>query len=321
MSGSLSDAEIEASRWIARLEAEDVSLEDHKRFRAWLAKSPTNRTAYEGLARTWDKLDALAYLDAPPPIAAAAPGHSRRWLLLGGAGAVAAAAAGVLAVPLITGDANATPYTTGVGERRSFALADGSTAELNADSALRVTMTARERRARLTKGEALFEVAHDAARPFIVTTVFGDVRAPGASFLVKLGTQSARVTVLTGSVEATRADASSSPGALVAAANEEIVLGTSGAETTPLDADAVTRRLSWRSGMIAFDGDTLADAALEIERQTGVRFAFSDPSIADLRVGGYISATDVEAFTALLESNLGLVAKRRGQTILLERRP
>lgn len=315
MSGSLSDAEIEASRWIARLEAEDVSLEDHRRFRTWLAKSPDNRPAYEGMARTWDNLDALAYLEAPPPVAAA---RSRRWLLLGGAGAVAAAAAaGVVFVPLLAGDANATPYVTGVGERRSFELADGSSAELNADSALRVSMSARMRRAHLTRGEALFEVAHDDARPFVVRTAFGELRAPGASFLVKLGTQSARVTVFDGSVEATPKDDPSPPQAL--SANQEIVLGASSAEVTPIATEAVTRRLAWRSGMLAFDGDTLADAALEIERQTGVRFQFGDPSIAQLRIGGYISATDVDAFVELVETNLGLTATREGREVVLSR--
>jgi ferric-dicitrate binding protein FerR (iron transport regulator) len=102
MSGSLRAAEIEASRWIARLEAEDVSLKDHQRFRVWLAKSPGNRIAYEALARTWDKLDALAYLDAPPPAAATRASRpsrpSRRLLLLGGGGAVAAAATAAVAV-------------------------------------------------------------------------------------------------------------------------------------------------------------------------------------------------------------------------------
>ena len=315
MSGSLSDAELEASRWIARLEAEDVSLQDHQRFRVWLAKSPGNRVAYEGLARTWDKLDALAYLEAAPPTAP--PRLSRRWILFGGAGAVAAAAAGIVVVPVLVEDANATPYTTRVGERRSFDLADGSTAELNADSVLRVTMSARERRAHLTRGEVLFNVAHDAARPFLVKTKFGEVRAQGTSFLVKLGADSARVTVLAGALQAARPNAPPSTAAVTAGANEEIILGASAPGTTPIAAQTLTRRLAWRSGMLAFDGDTLADAALEIERQTGVHFEFADPTTANLRIGGYISATDVDAFVALIEGNLGLRVTRRGNTALV----
>jgi transmembrane sensor len=225
----------------------------------------------------------------------------------------------VAAIPLLAEDANTTRYATGVGQRRVFDLADGSTAELNADSALRVTMTARERRAHLTRGEALFNVAHDDPRPFKVKTPFGDLRAPGASFLVKLRTRSARITVLSGSIEATQKDRPSPAAALVAAANEEIVLAAAAAETAPIAAEAMTRRLAWRSGMLAFDGDRLADAALEIERQTGVRFQFADPEIGDLRVGGYISATDVDAFVALLETNLDLRARREGQSIILSR--
>jgi transmembrane sensor len=180
-------------------------------------------------------------------------------------------------------------------------------------------MSERERRAHLTQGEVLFEVAQDAARPFIVKTAFGDLRAQGTSFLVKLGRASARVTVLAGAVEATREDAPASAPAVVASANEEIVLGAEVAETAPIASEALTRRLAWRSGMLAFDGDTLADAALEIERQTGVHFAFADPEIASLRIGGYISATDVDAFVELVETNLGLRATRQGRDVVLRR--
>ncbi len=314
MKRSLSDAERDASRWIARLEAHDVTLRDHQRFRAWLARSPENRLAYEGLARTWDKLDALRFIT--PNADTPSQPQSRRWLLLGGA-AAAAAVTGVAIFSSIEA-ASATPYATRVGERKSVTFADGSTAELNADSALRVSISAAKRRVRLIQGEVLFTVRPDAERPFVVETSFGELRVHGTTFLVKLGVASARATVFQGVVEGVRDGGFfSAPASASAAANQELVLDRTRIAQTAVAPQALAHRLSWREGMLAFDGDTLADAALEIERQTGVRFQFADPEIAAMRVGGYISAVDVDAFIELVETDLHLHAQRQSPSAIL----
>lgn len=319
MSGSLSDAERQASRWIARLEADDVSLADHKRFRAWLARSSENRSAYEDVARTWDKLDLLKFLE--PAEVPEAPPRSRRWLLLSGAvgvGVIATAAGFV--IPAAIEDASATPYATRIGERKNVVLGDGSSAELNADTLLRVWLSPSVRRVRLSKGEALFDVHADLSRPFVVETAFGEVRASGTRFLVKLGAQSARATVFQGAVSGVR------PGGLFtrsvtasAGAHTEIILGREGLSSTTLAPEILAHRLAWREGMLAFDGETLADAALELERQTGVRFAFADADAANLRVGGYIHAADLNAFVELVRLDLGLHAHRDGDIVTISR--
>ena len=71
---------------------------------------------------------------------------------------------------------------------------------------------------------------------------------------------------------------------------------------------------------MAFDGETLREAALEIERQTGVHFEFAEASIGDLRIGGYISATDVAGFSRLMEDKLGLKIERDPSGIMRVRK-
>jgi transmembrane sensor len=189
---------------------------------------------------------------------------------------------------------------------------------------MRVALSEHERRVYLDQGEALFDVRHDAERPFIVETSFGDVRARGTAFLVKIGAESARATVIRGVVEG-----SPHPGPLaalshrqpvIAEASQEISFQRSGIESAPLPAQTLQRRLAWREGMLAFDGETLRDAAMEIERQTGVHFEFAEPSIGDLRIGGYISATDVGGFGQLIEENLHLKAERQTSGVMRVRR-
>ena len=308
MNGSRSDAEIEAGRWIARLEAEDVTLDDHDRFRAWLAVSPENQAAYQDMSRTWDKLDRLppTGLERPAPRS-----RNRRTLLLAGAGVAALAAAGVILAPaLLRGEG--VRYRTGVGQRSSITLPDGSEVELNAMSDLRVRLSEGQRYARLTDGEALFDVRPDANRPFVVETPFGELRVLGTSFVVRIGPAGARASVISGRVEAAPARTiGAEMETIIAGAGEEIALTRDAVETMPLPQPALERRLAWRSGMLAFDGETLAEAAFEVERQTGVRFEFASAELAEMRVGGYINATDVDAFADLITNNLGLEVDRR----------
>lgn len=303
----LTDAELEASRWIARLEASDVTLEDHQRFRAWLDAAPENRAAHEAVSRSWDKLDGLKLLGpevASDVSAALAKSPSRRRLLLaGGAGAgiVAASAIGLwIATPATT---FAATYNTPVGGRERATLQDGSEIELNALTSVAAAYTERARIVTLQRGEALFTVVTD-QRPFRINTEFGPINAasPGA-YLVKALDGVVRVSVISGSIETRSVD---SP--LVA--GNEARLHNGGARLEPLPSENAARRLAWRDHMLAFDGETLAEAAADVEAQTGVRFRFASAAIADLRVGGYIDGRDAEAFLTLVEANLGLSAQR-----------
>ena len=71
--------------------------------------------------------------------------------------------------------------------------------------------------------------------------------------------------------------------------------------------------------MLAFDGDRLVDATTEVSRQTGVSFEYAAPELRELRIGGYIRATDLDAFVALLEQNLDIRTVRDGDVIKLSR--
>ncbi len=303
----LTGAELEASRWIARLEASDVTLEDHQRFRAWLDASPENRSAYDAVSRSWDQLDGLKLLglEVAPALAtdrARSPSR-RRLLLAGGAGAglVAAGAVGIsIATPATT---FAATYHTPVGGRERATLQDGSEIELNALTSVAAAYTERARNVTLQHGEALFTVVTD-ERPFRINTQFGPIKAasPGA-YLVKALDGVVRVSVISGSIEARSVSAP-----LIA--GNEARLHNGGARLETLPPENAARRLAWRDHMLAFDGETLAEAAADVEAQTGVRFRFASTAIADLRVGGYIDGRDADAFLTLVEANLGLSAQR-----------
>ncbi|MEJ1963522.1 MAG: FecR domain-containing protein [Gammaproteobacteria bacterium] len=109
-------------------------------------------------------------------------------------------------------------YRTPVGGLASVPMEDGSRITLNTDSQIRVDLTVKERRVELQQGEAFFEVAHDASRPFIVRAGNKRVIAVGTRFSVRREANDVRVVVTEGKVRVeTEGDPSStSPEPLVA---------------------------------------------------------------------------------------------------------
>ena len=222
----------EASEWFVDFRVGDIDAEARARFDEWLRRSPEHIRAYWEVAKTYvglppgsslspykiDELIAYARSDSTanvvaldllprptesrPPTATrmegeAARGHPRRRRFL----AAAAVASGLTLAGALWWQTERYPlYTTDIGERRSITLADGSEVDLNARSKLRIEFSKSERRVELLNGQALFQVAKDKNRAFLVQSGDAIVRAVGTQFDVYRKTSGTTVTVLEGRV-------------------------------------------------------------------------------------------------------------------------
>jgi transmembrane sensor len=210
--------------------------------------------------------------------------------------------------------------TTTAGYERAR-LADGSTLELNTASAARVQFTAAERHVELESGEAHFEVAHDTARPFVVSAGGVTVRAVGTAFNVRYVSGAVEVTVTEGKV--TVGPASSSTGATLVAANQRLALPLAPAaapapaiETlAPADVRAV---LSWQRRVTDFSDTPLNEVTARFNRHNVLQLVITDPALGSRRIGGIFALDDVEAFVRLLERDGIIRAERQGDTIRLQ---
>lgn len=304
----------EAAQWVVKFDGVHFKDADVRAFHRWLARAPEHRPAFELASRTWNDLDLLAKLDAYPLAANDAPARlNRRTVLMG-------ASAGVLALGAfgyVAFDADAAlAYETGVGEVREISLSDGTRVVLNAMSEIKVRVGDAHRCARLVSGEALFIVA-DRADAFEIDTAQGQIATPEGEVLVKALPNSVRATLISGAAVASTRGLFQEEASVAADGHSEIVLSQSAPANMPLASDMALRRTLWRNGQLAFDNTPLGEAVADVSRQTGVRFSFADPALAQFRVGGLIDARDLDAFVALVQQNLGVSAERQGDEILL----
>ncbi|MFA5262590.1 MAG: FecR domain-containing protein [Opitutaceae bacterium] len=217
-------------------------------------------------------------------------------------------------------------YVADAVEPHRIALKDGTVVDLNSNSRVQVRFSERERHVTLGAGEAHFQVAHNTARPFIVTAGGVSVRAVGTAFNVRLTGDKVDVIVTEGKVEVDREDAPSPRAApilplLVAGERIQISPGINHAlrveEVAPA---AVHALLAWQDRMTSFTDVPLREMVARINRCNSTQLALEDPELGERKIGGVIALNQVDAFVRLLERDGDVVAERRdGDEILLRR--
>ena len=151
-------------------------------------------------------------------------------------------------------------YATDVGEQRSLALPDGSTVELNSRTRIRVRFSATERNIDLMEGQALFRVARDLRRPFVVDSDTARVRAVGTEFDVYRKKSGTVVTVLEGRIEVSQADARALTGIPLSAGEEIMVRAHTELRPTRVNAETAT---AWTRRQLVFKSAPLSSVIEE----------------------------------------------------------
>jgi len=298
-------AEEQAADWIVRQDGTALGEVEQAAFAAWIAV-PEHRREYDRQYAVWQRYRRMTSLPIREEEAGRPP-RTSRWRPMRSAIGVrfaVPAVAAVLAVAII-GSAEDWPtrlradYSTGIGERRSVRLADGSVAILGAGSALSFDGSGEARVVTLLGGEAQFEVARDPRRPFRVETAEGSVTALGTVFTVAEHGGSPEVAVLEHSV-AVR----TSGGAKAVVREGESTRFTAQAVERPVRSD-VQAAAAWTRGKLIVSDRPLGEVVAIIGRQRRGYWTVRGDA-AKLRViGGYDLDHPLDALDAL-EKTLGL---------------
>lgn len=306
----------QAAAWAARRDRDALSATDRAALDAWIAGDPRAAGALLRAEAFMLEIGSAGALGAGFEARDHSPGQAepsrRRFLVLGGAAAASLAAGGVLTSLMWAGEAHA----TGVGEIRLVPLADGSTLTLNTDSRAVVRFNSLRREILVTRGEAYFSVARDPERPFVVKIDDRAIRADGGAFTVhRLDASRSEVTVQTGALRLEMNGASQ-----VVGANARVTLEKDGgARVTPVAGHDVDRGLAWREGKLAFEGETLAEAAAQFARYGGPRIVIPDPALASEPITGLFAANDPAGFTRAAALALGASVEPRREALVIVR--
>lgn len=306
----------QADAWLARRMSPGLAAAEQAEFERWLATSPAHRRAYAAAEGLWGELAGLRQdediaalaLAADVPVTRAAS----RWrpLLLAASVAAVAVIGTVLLKPVLFPAPQTATYATLVGQQRTIALMDGSTATLNTDTELTARYTRGQRALSLVRGEALFQVQHDPRRPFVVTAESGTVTALGTRFQVRRDAGAVTVTLLQGSVAVAQDDRPSQRRVLHPGEQAEYGAGIAGITHRQVDPQAVT---GWTQGRVSFRETPLAEAVAEINRYSA-RKLVADPALDGITVSGNFGIHEPDAFVAALEAMFPIQAVSQGES-------
>jgi len=310
---------MEASAWHARLREPDADLATHEAFQDWLRRDPLHLDAYDEAERLWN---ALGHDEERPRDEAEIEALVRsvrlrrasRNLALGLAVLAALGGAGEWVRRGGLDDLRA-DYVAPVGTRQSVALADGSMVELNTDTAIAVDLQPGERRVRLFRGEAFFEVAHDPLRPFVVETADGETRVTGTKFNLRAADGLTRVSLVEGGVTLTAAeDAQRTARLLPGQAGDLTKRGVS--EPQGFEPDDAT---AWRRGQVVFFRTPLGEVVDELNRYQRGRILILNDNLRALSVTGVFDTRDPAGVIDIIEKTLGVSSFRLGNAMIVLR--
>jgi transmembrane sensor len=301
-----------AAAWVLENRHGRRSAEDARVFREWLECDPENRRAYEAAERLMGDARTAILRDPELRDFEVAPRRPAAQALAVALLAVAFAGSAFLYTdgPMrLRADA-----MSGTRETPVFTLADGSTMQLDASSAASYRFTRKERTVTLLRGQAFFQVAKDASRPFVVEAGGGRTTALGTAFDVRLGEETTRVTVTEHAVDV-------APQTLAGPSvrideGRRAVYGRDGNVRYVIFADPDVA-LAWRKGQIVVDDVALAEVVEEIGRRFSGRIVIASPTLAARRVSGTFAVADADAALALLQESFGFSVTRLGPFILL----
>jgi transmembrane sensor len=336
----------EAARWWALLgnrPPAEVSETDRREFTVWLRESPLHIGEILRIAHVDDSLRSfeswaeipggseeqadskIVRLTPPTPAAPDHPAPSARKVNLPRRFAMAA---GIVAAVLVAGwfglHTRDTILSTDRAERREVMLADGSTVSLGPETQVRVVLSKTERHLTLARGRALFRVAKDPQRPFLVTSEGTVVRAVGTIFAVEQADENLIVTVKEGKVAVSQTPPTPTaysqaqpPGASTApipsptflTCNEQLTVRAGGTSSPVREVDA-SRALAWSEGLLVFSSTPLEEVAHRFNQYNRVQIRIRDPELGHRPVSGVFQASDPQTFIDFIRTGARVTVTR-----------
>jgi len=309
----------EAVAWHVRLTSGALTTDEAAEFKRWRQQNPDHDQAYRDIANLWQQLPGPLHADRQRRRELAAQ-RRRTTFARRGLGLAAAASLLVVVIAGFYPDYVQNPladYRTHIGEQTSITLADGSVVHLNTNTAIDVSISGNERRIKLLRGEAEFEVAHDSSRPFRVNAGSTTTEALGTRFIVRYDGKAGAVTLLQGKVRTNRPSsegaqtdsATLQPGQQLAF-NAESLGNLQSVELSNADA--------WRRGRLLMNFVPLKQVIAEINRYRRGQIKLLDDKLAEREVNIAVDIKQIDAWLEALQQTLPIKIIHAGPLVFLQ---
>ncbi len=311
----------QAMHWLTRLDSGPLSPEAQLEFQDWLNTSARHKEALERMSEFWGGLEVLEQLKDYSANEVVQLETRRdndffhRFVRKKSVGAALAASFlavclyGVTQLNIFTQGAYSQQFATLVGEQSNIELPDGSKIILNTDSRISVSFDNSARQVQLLEGEAYFDVAHDPAKPFSVSTESGIVTAVGTAFSVRLHDHQINVLVTEGRVSlkssaqelpAEKVDKGEEVRPIEVSAGQSIVFAQSANRIDVIAPAQIEKQVDWHDGFLAFKGETLEHIIGEVSRYTDMEIEISGEELRQEKIFAYYKVGNLsELFEAL----------------------
>ncbi|MFC4761805.1 FecR family protein [Dyella koreensis] len=240
---------------------------------------------------------------------------TRPWLSwAAAAGLMAVIWGGYLAWSIATHDRVTQDYASAIAQHRNIRLPDGTEMALGGASHVAVRFTGRERQVDLAEGEAFFQVAHDAKKPFIVTAGRLAIHDVGTAFDVRHTGQRVTIVVTEGRV---RVDSGRGATAMIEAKAGQRVVYDPTTSTLGVDQVLPGEAVAWRENRIAFDNEPLSAVVTNLNRYSARPIRIADPGLENLGFTGTINTNAIDRWLNTLPQVLPVRVTTRSDEIVL----
>ena len=304
--------EAEAAAWLARVDR-GLTSEEEASFQRWKATAVEHRIIFLQLQSVWQRVDQLA--SSPQPVSIAT-----RFSLTLAVRVAAFAAVLVLCVGLGLGyrawNVPAERFETAIGAQRSLKLADGTHVVLNTDTLIHTSITPAARTVTLDRGQAYFDVVHDDNHPFVVIDGNRRITDLGTKFSVRRDGDRVDVVVQEGEVRVEHIGADHVSAPVVAQRDMVVIARDTGTLVTRKDPREIDNAMLWRSGMLSYNQEPLADVVADINRYNARKIEVVGPA-REIRIGGSFRSDNIEGFKQLLRDGFGLKVVETDDKVLI----
>ena len=314
-----------AARWYSRVRSGQISAQEEAAFEAWLDSDPQHRAAYDaidlawgalGLVRDHPRVMAMRETLSPEPNRF----YARPWVRRAAAACIAAVVggAGMSGVWLVWrphDELANQAFRTGIGQKATVNLPDGTEVTLNTGTTLRTRADPDRRLVYLDEGQAFFRVAHDKSHPFIVHAAGRTVTAIGTAFDVRVDHGRFSVTLVEGKVRVEQPVTMAkppAPGPVQQPATGRSIQSTdmvAGSELVAADSQQwtiastdIVKATSWVHDQLIFEREPLSQVVDEMNRYSVRKIVISDARVGRTLVSGNFRPGDVESFARALEA-------------------